>query len=176
MPLLDPRNTPSQLAVSLVSTNQIAFPKDFVWGCATSAYQIEGAWNEDGKGPSIWDIFTHIPGKIADGANADTGTHHYHRYKEDVALMAEIGLHAYRFSTAWSRILPDGIGAVNQRGLDFYDRLVDALLAKNIEPYVCLYHYDLPLALHKKGGGRSAKPHTTLRIMHISLWSGFLIG
>jgi beta-glucosidase len=131
---------------------QIAFPKDFVWGCAASAYQIEGAWNEDGKGPSIWDTFTHIPGKIADDANGDIATDHYHRYKEDVALMAEIGLRAYRFSTAWSRILPDGIGAVNQRGLDFYDRLVDALLAKNIEPYVCLYHYDLPLALHKKGG------------------------
>jgi beta-glucosidase len=130
----------------------ITFPKDFVWGCATSAYQIEGAWNEDGKGPSIWDSFTHIPGKITDGANGNIATDHYHRYKEDVALMAEMGLRAYRFSTAWSRILPDGIGPVNQNGLDFYDRLVDALLAKNIEPYVCLYHYDLPLALHKKGG------------------------
>jgi beta-glucosidase len=152
MSFLDPRNTALQRAVSLDSMAQIAFPKDFVWGCAASAYQIEGAWNEDGKGPSVWDTFTHIPGKIADGENGDTATDHYHRYKEDVALMAEIGLHAYRFSTAWSRILPDGIGAVNQRGLDFYDRLVDALLAKNIEPYVCLYHYDLPLALHKKGG------------------------
>jgi beta-glucosidase len=131
---------------------QIPFPKNFVWGCAASAYQIEGAWNEHGKGPSIWDTFTRIPGKIADGANGDMATDHYHRYKEDVALMADMGLHAYRFSTAWSRILPDGIGPVNQRGLDFYDRLVDALLAKNIEPYVCLYHYDLPLALHKKGG------------------------
>ncbi len=131
---------------------QITFPKDFVWGCATSAYQVEGAWNEDGKGPSIWDTFTHIPGKIADRANGNIAIDHYHRYKEDVAIMAEIGLSAYRFSTAWSRILPDGIGVVNQRGLDFYDRLVDALLAKNIQPYVCLYHYDLPLALHTKGG------------------------
>jgi beta-glucosidase len=130
----------------------ITFPKDFVWGCATSAYQIEGAWNEDGKGPSIWDSFTRIPGKITDGANGNIATDHYHRYKEDVALMAEMGLRAYRFSTAWSRILPDGIGPVNQKGLDFYDRLVDALLAKNIKPYVCLYHFDLPLALHKRGG------------------------
>lgn len=131
---------------------QITFPKDFVWGCAASAYQIEGAWNEDGKGPSIWDTFTRIPGKIADRADGNIAVDHYHRYNEDVALMAEIGLNAYRFSTAWSRILPDGIGAVNQKGLDFYDRLVDTLLAKNIEPYVCLYHYDLPFALHKKGG------------------------
>ena len=131
---------------------QITFPKDFLWGCSASAYQVEGAWNEDGKGPSIWDRFTHTPGKIADGVNGDIATDHYHRYKDDVALMAEMGLQAYRFSTAWSRILPDGIGAVNQKGLDFYDRLVDALLAKNIEPYVCLYHFDLPLALHKKGG------------------------
>lgn len=131
---------------------QINFPKEFVWGCAASAYQIEGAWNEDGKGPSIWDRFTHLPGKIADGANGDIATDHYHRYQQDVAIMAEIGLPAYRFSTAWSRILPDGIGDLNQKGLDFYDRFVDALLAENIEPYVCLYHYDLPLALHKKGG------------------------
>ena len=131
---------------------QTTFPKDFVWGCAASAYQIEGAWNEGGKGLSIWDRFTHQPGKIAGGANGDIATDHYHRYQQDVALMAEIGLPAYRFSTSWSRILPEGIGAVNQKGLDFYDRLVDALVAKNIEPYVCLYHYDLPLALEKKGG------------------------
>ena len=108
---------------------QITFPKDFIWGCAASAYQVEGAWNEDGKGPSIWDSFTRIPGKIADGTNADIATDHYHRYKEDVALMADVGLRAYRFSTAWSRILPEGIGPVNQKGLDFYDRLVDALVA-----------------------------------------------
>ncbi len=131
---------------------QITFPQDFIWGCATSAYQVEGAWNEDGKGPSIWDSFTHTSSKIADGTNGDTAIDHYHRYREDVALMAEVGLHAYRFSTAWSRILPDGVGAVNPKGLDFYDRLVDTLLAKNIEPYVCLYHFDLPLALHKSGG------------------------
>jgi beta-glucosidase len=131
---------------------EITFPRDFIWGCSTAAYQIEGAWNEDGKGPSIWDTFAHIPGKIADGTNGDIAGDHYHRYKEDVGLMAQVGLHAYRFSTAWSRILPEGIGPVNQKGLDFYDRLVDELLAKNIDPYVCLYHFDLPLALHKRGG------------------------
>jgi beta-glucosidase len=131
---------------------QITFPKDFIWGCSSSAYQIEGAWNEDGKGPSIWDKFTHLPEKIAGGTNGDIATDHYHRSQEDVAVMANLGLQAYRFSTSWSRILPDGIGPVNQKGLDFYDRLVDALLAKNIAPYVCLYHYDLPLALHQKGG------------------------
>lgn len=130
---------------------QITFPKNFVWGCAASAYQIEGAWNEHGKGPSIWDTFTRIPGKIADRSNGNVAIDHYHRYQEDVALMAEVGLPAYRFSTAWSRILPDGVGSVNEKGLDFYDRLVDRLLAKNIEPYLCLYHFDLPLALHKKG-------------------------
>jgi beta-glucosidase len=130
----------------------LAFPGDFVWGCASSAYQIEGAWNLDGKGPSIWDTFTHTPGKIADGTNGDVAVDHYHRYPEDVALMAELGLQAYRFSVAWSRILPAGTGAVNQAGLDFYDRLVDELLRKGIQPYVCLFHYDLPQALQDKGG------------------------
>ena len=130
----------------------ISFPKDFVWGCASSAYQVEGAWNEAGKGPSIWDTFVHTPGKIANGETGDITVDHYHRYKEDVALMKELGLDAYRFSTSWSRILPDGNGAVNQAGLDFYDRLVDELLRNKIEPYICLYHFDLPQALQDKGG------------------------
>jgi beta-glucosidase len=131
---------------------KISFPEDFVWGCAASAYQVEGAWNEAGKGPSIWDTFVHIPGRIANGANGDVSVDHYHRYKEDIALMKEIGLDAYRFSTSWARILPDGTGAVNQAGLDFYDRLVDELLDQKIEPYLCLIHYDLPQALQDKGG------------------------
>jgi beta-glucosidase len=131
---------------------KIIFPKDFVWGVATSAYQIEGAWNEDGKGPSIWDTFTHTPGKIANQETADTSVDHYHRYKDDVALMKELGLDAYRFSVAWSRVLPAGTGMVNRAGLDFYDRLVDELLRNRIEPYVCLFHYDLPQALQDKGG------------------------
>ncbi|MGB8213773.1 MAG: GH1 family beta-glucosidase [Anaerolineales bacterium] len=131
---------------------KISFPKDFVWGCASSAYQVEGAWNESGKGPSIWDTFVHTPGKIANAETGDTSVDHYHRYKEDVALMKELGLDAYRFSISWTRILPEGTGAVNQAGLDFYDRLVDELLKQNIEPYVCLFHYDLPQALQDKGG------------------------
>ncbi len=130
----------------------LAFPKDFVWGCATAAYQIEGAWNEDGKGPSIWDTFTHADSHIADGSNGDTAVDHYHRYREDVGLMADLGLKAYRFSVAWPRILPDGTGTVNPAGLDFYDRLTDELLKNGIEPYVCLFHYDLPQALQDKGG------------------------
>ena len=130
----------------------ITFPEDFVWGCASSAYQVEGAWNEDGKGPSIWDAFVHTPGRIVNGETGDITVDHYHRYKEDVAMMKEIGLKAYRFSTSWSRVLPNGTGAVNQAGLDFYDHLVDELLEKGIEPYLCLFHYDLPQALQDKGG------------------------
>jgi beta-glucosidase len=133
-------------------TKFISFPKDFIWGCASSAYQVEGAWNEAGKGPSIWDTFVHTPGRIAKGETGDVAVDHYHRYKEDVALMKELGLDAYRFSTSWSRILPEGTGTINQAGLDFYDQLVDELLRNKIEPYVCLFHYDLPQALQDKGG------------------------
>ncbi len=131
---------------------KITFPKDFVWGCAASAYQVEGAWNEAGKGPSIWDTFVHTPGKIANGETGDVAVDHYHRYKEDVALMKELGLDAYRFSVSWPRVLPAGTGTPNPAGLDFYDRLVDELLANKIEPYLCLFHWDLPQALQDKGG------------------------
>jgi beta-glucosidase len=130
----------------------LSFPKDFIWGVATSAYQIEGAWNEDGRGVSIWDTFSHTPGKIANNENGDMAADHYHRWKEDVALMSELGIKAYRFSVAWPRILPDGTGRVNKKGLDFYDRLVDELLKRKIEPYVCLFHWDLPQVLQDKGG------------------------
>ena len=133
-------------------SNFISFPEDFIWGCASSAYQVEGAWNEDGKGPSIWDTFVHTPGKIANHETGDITIDHYHRYREDVALMKEIGLDAYRFSTSWARVLPEGTGVVNRHGMDFYDRLVDELREKKIEPYVCLFHYDLPQALQDKGG------------------------
>ncbi|HKZ44218.1 MAG TPA: GH1 family beta-glucosidase [Anaerolineales bacterium] len=128
------------------------FPNGFKWGTASSSYQIEGAWNEDGKGKSIWDIFTHAPGKIIGGENADVSIDHYHRYKEDIKLMAEVGLKNYRFSTSWPRIFPEGPDKLNTKGLDFYDRLVDELLTNNIEPYLCLYHWDLPLWMHEKGG------------------------
>ena len=130
----------------------LKFPKDFVWGAATSAYQIEGAWNLDGKGISIWDTFSHKPGKVANHENGDVAVDHYHRYKDDVKLMAGLGLKAYRFSVAWTRLLPEGTGRVNPKGLAFYDRLVDELLKHNIEPYICLFHYDLPQALQDKGG------------------------
>jgi beta-glucosidase len=129
------------------------FPKGFFWGTATSAYQIEGAWNEDGKGPSIWDTFAHTPGKIANGDTGDIANDHYHRYKEDVALMKDIGANAYRFSIAWSRVFPQGTGTPNPKGVDFYKRLTDELRAKGIEPFATLYHWDLPQALQDKYGG-----------------------
>ena len=129
-----------------------SFPADFIWGCASSSYQVEGAWNEDGKGPSIWDTFVHTPGRIANDETGDVTVDHYHRYKEDVALMKQLGLDAYRFSTSWPRILPNGTGNVNRAGLGFYDRLVDELLRHKIEPYLCLFHWDLPQALQDKGG------------------------
>jgi beta-glucosidase len=131
---------------------RIAFPTGFVWGAASSAYQIEGATGEDGRGESIWDRFARVPGKIADGSTGDVACDHYHRFPGDVALMKELGLGAYRFSVAWPRILPEGKGAVNQKGLDFYSRLVDALLAAGIAPWVTLYHWDLPSALSDLGG------------------------
>jgi len=130
----------------------LKFPEGFVWGAITAAYQIEGAWNEAGKGPSIWDTFVHQPGRIERGETADVAVDHYHRYPEDIALMQEIGLQAYCFSISWPRLLPEGTGKANPAGLDFYDRLVDGLLARNITPYVMLYHWDLPQALQDKGG------------------------
>lgn len=129
-----------------------AFPADFVWGAATSAYQIEGAVKDGGRGESIWDRFCHTPGNILGGDHGDVACDHYHRYKDDVAIMAELGLGAYRFSVAWPRVIPDGTGAVNEEGLDFYDRLVDELLANGITPYLTLYHWDLPQALEDAGG------------------------
>lgn len=130
----------------------LSFPPDFVWGAATAAYQIEGAWNEDGKGPSIWDTFVRRPGKVYRNDTGDIAADHYHRWPQDIQLMAELGLKAYRFSVSWSRILPEGRGTVSPAGLDFYDRLVDGLLAQGIQPFVTLFHYDLPQALQDLGG------------------------
>jgi beta-glucosidase len=128
------------------------FPDGFRWGAATAAYQIEGAVTEDGRGPSIWDTFSHTPGRTLGGDTGDVACDHYHRYREDVALMAQLGLHDYRFSLAWPRIFPSGSGAANPAGLDFYSRLVDELLAHEIRPLVTLYHWDLPQPLQDVGG------------------------
>lgn len=133
-------------------TTDWIFPADFLWGAATSAYQIEGAPLADGAGPSIWHRFAHTPGRTARGETGDVACDHYHRFRDDVALMRSLGLNAYRFSLSWSRILPAGTGAVNPGGLAFYDRLVDELLANDITPLATLYHWDLPAALDDRGG------------------------
>ncbi|GAB4477016.1 MAG: GH1 family beta-glucosidase [Anaerolineae bacterium] len=130
----------------------LAFPADFLWGMATSSYQIEGAVTEDGRKPSIWDTFCRTPGKVYKGHTGDVAADHYHRYAEDVAIMAELGLKAYRFSIAWPRVVPEGSGAVNPKGLDFYERLIDLLLENHITPFVTLYHWDLPQVLEDAGG------------------------
>lgn len=130
----------------------LRFPENFQFGAATSSYQIEGAVAEDGRKPSMWDYFAHNSGRIADGTTGDVACDHYHRVGEDVDLMKSLNLDAYRFSVAWPRVIPDGVGAVNEKGLDFYDRLVDSLLERGIAPYATLYHWDLPLALAERGG------------------------
>jgi beta-glucosidase len=131
---------------------RVSFPSGFIWGAATSAYQIEGATNEDGRGESIWDRFARSDSRIEDGSTGDVACDHYHRWEEDVALMKHLQLRAYRFSIAWPRIFASGRRPLNQRGLDFYDRLVDALLAKGIVPFATLYHWDLPQKLQDEGG------------------------
>ncbi|MDY7101916.1 MAG: GH1 family beta-glucosidase [Actinomycetota bacterium] len=137
---------------SATAGEPVAFPPGFVWGTATSAFQIEGGSTADGRGESIWDRFCAQPGTVLDGSDGSVATDHYGRYRDDVALLAGLGMGAYRFSIAWPRVLPAGTGAVNEAGLDFYDRLVDELLAANITPYPTLYHWDLPQALEDRGG------------------------
>ncbi|WP_108652744.1 GH1 family beta-glucosidase [Dongshaea marina] len=131
------------------------FPNNFLWGAATAAYQVEGAHDVDGKGPSIWDIYSHQPGTTYQGTNGDVAADHYHRMEEDVALMAELGMSSYRFSIAWARIFPEGRGKVNAAGVDFYNRLIDTLLSYNIQPMITLYHWDLPQRLQDEGGWES---------------------
>jgi len=131
---------------------RLALPAGFTFGTATAAYQIEGAVEADGRGASIWDTFSHTPGRTFGGHTGDVAADHYRRYRQDVALMADLGLPAYRFSVAWSRVLPEGAGRVEQRGLDFYRRLVDELLSRDVEPWLTLYHWDLPQALQDRGG------------------------
>ena len=132
--------------------SSVMFPKGFYWGTATAAYQVEGAVHEDGRGDSIWDRFAHTPGKIKDGSTGDVACDHYHRYREDIGLMRAMNLNSYRFSIAWPRVFPSGTGAVNSKGLDFYKRLLDELLAAGIRPLPTLYHWDLPQALEDRGG------------------------
>ena len=143
-----------------------AFPAGFRWGTATAAYQIEGAVIEDGRGPSIWDTFTHTPGKIRNDANGDIADDHYHRYREDVQSIKALAATAYRFSISWPRIFPQGVGAPNPKGLEFYDRLLDSLVANGIAPYPTLYHWDLPQAL--PAGGKGATPPRHSRTMPVT--------
>lgn len=128
------------------------FPKRFIWGAAAAAYQIEGAWNEDGKTDSIWDVFCRKSGAIYNGHTGEVACDHYHRFREDIAIMKKIGIQAYRLSVSWPRILPDGTGVVNEKGLAFYNELVDELLANGITPYVTLFHWDMPMAIYNRGG------------------------
>jgi beta-glucosidase len=136
----------------MTATRLLALPPDFTWGVSTSSYQIEGAAAEDGRGPSIWDRYCREKGRVANGDTGDVACDHYHRFAEDIALMQRLGIKAYRFSVSWPRVLPNGRGRINPLGLDFYSHLTDALLAAQIEPWLCLYHWDLPLALDNEGG------------------------
>ena len=136
----------------------MSFPKDFVWGAASASYQVEGGAFEDGKGLSIWDAFSHFPGKIYGDQNGDKAADAYHRFEEDLDLMRQMGIRHYRFSLSWPRIFPDGtVQNLNPAGLDYYDRLVDGCLARGITPWVTLYHWDLPLALFHRGGWLNRK-------------------
>ena len=139
-------------AQSVIAATPHAFPQNFVWGTATASYQVEGAVHEDGRGPSIWDTFSHTPGKTFQNQNADVADDFYHRYKEDIALMQRLGVKAFRFSIAWPRVFPQGTGTPNPKGLDFYKRLVDELHSAGIEPFCTLFHWDLPQPLEDKGG------------------------
>jgi beta-glucosidase len=154
-PLSGLAQTPAESQAKPVPGIAATFPDGFAWGVATSAFQIEGAVKEDGRGASIWDTYAHTPGKIKNGDNADVANDHYHRYKDDIRLMQELGVRAYRFSIAWPRIFPRGTGQPNAMGLDFYRRLIDALLGAGIEPFPTLYHWDLPQALQDQGGWQS---------------------
>jgi beta-glucosidase len=141
-----------ELLAARATAGTCGLPAGFVWGAATAAYQIEGASTEDGRGPSVWDTFSHTPGRVRGGGTGDVAVDHYHRWREDVDLMAELGLSAYRFSVSWPRVQPTGRGPADRRGLEFYSRLVDRLLDRGIEPWLTLYHWDLPQALEDAGG------------------------
>ncbi|MET7442089.1 family 1 glycosylhydrolase, partial [Streptomyces sp. NPDC005568] len=143
------------------TTDAVRFPQGFTWGTATAAYQIEGAAAVDGRTPSIWDTYSHTPGRVRNGDTGDVATDHYHRWREDVAIMADLGVSAYRFSLSWPRVQPTGRGPAVQKGLDFYRALTDALLENGIEPVVTLYHWDLPQELEDAGLSKAAVPLVT---------------
>ncbi|WP_066217588.1 GH1 family beta-glucosidase [Formosa haliotis] len=145
------------------------FPKAFIWGTATSAYQIEGAWNTDGRGPSIWDAFCHEPNNVYNNHTGNIACDHYNKMKQDVALMKTMGLKAYRFSISWSRIFPQGQGEINEKGVQFYSELIDELIQNDIEPWVTLYHWDLPLAIHNELNGWLNKEVTDLFVKYAKL-------
>jgi beta-glucosidase len=147
-----PGSGPSLEAALPPATSPRAFPEGFLWGSATASYQVEGAAKEDGRGPSIWDTFSHIPGKTANGDTGDVADDFYHRYPEDIAMMKDMGLKSFRFSVSWTRVFPTGTGTPNPKGLDFYHRLVDTLLEAGIAPYCTLFHWDLPQTLEDRGG------------------------
>jgi beta-glucosidase len=148
-----PRSTVSGNSSGSPNPNYYQFPKNFLWGCATAAYQIEGGAKADGRGPSIWDRFSHIPGKVYQNQTGDVADDDYHRYKEDVQLLKWLGAKVYRFSVSWPRVFPEGTGKPNAKGMDFYDRLVDELLVNKIDPFCTLFHWDLPQALQDRAGG-----------------------
>ena len=141
---------------SSTAADDSALPADFVWGASTASYQIEGAVDEDGRGKSIWDVFSHTPGRVKNGDTGDIACDHYHRWRDDIDLLARGNFSAYRFSTAWPRILPSGGGAVEQRGLDFYERLVDGLMANGIAPWLCLYHWTCRRPCRRQAAGSIA--------------------
>ncbi len=147
-----PSSMPATSPAAASETGGASFPDGFLWGIATAAFQVEGAWNEDGKGESIWDRWTHTPGKVKGAATADVACDEYHRYREDIGIMKRMNLKSYRFSISWPRIQPTGTGAPNMKGLDHYSRLADALLEAGIRPFCTLYHWDLPQGLEDRGG------------------------
>ena len=190
-------NTDNNRKVLEARAKELVFPPGFVFGAATAAYQIEGAPDADGKGESIWDRFCKVPGVIADASSGDIACDHYHRWRDDIAVLNAMGLSAYRFSFAWTRLIPDGKGAINDNGIAFYDRLIDDLLSAGIEPYATLYHWDLPQALQDRGGwynretaehfaayaavatrafGDRVKKWTTLNEPWTFCWSGYASG
>src|SRR3974390_3639818 len=144
---------PAVSAPSAPPEGYYRFPEGFVWGCATASYQVEGAADEDGRKPSVWDTFSHAPGMGQNGDTGDVANDSYHRYKQDVQLLKSLGVKAYRFSIAWPRVVPDGSGTVNEKGIAYYERLLDELAAAGIQPYATLFHWDLPQALENRFGG-----------------------